>query len=456
MTEQAGRWVRVSTAGQDERNQEPDIDRWCADHGYEAVKTYRLHGKSASKGKQQAALDEVLADMRAGRVQVLVVWHSSRIERRGAWNALDLALKVREAGGRIEYVQDAYLNETNDMSDVMLALAASQNKKYSDNISKQVTAAFQRIDSNKAVRGRAGYGYRVVGETKYEKRIVPESVEAAVIREAKERYLDGETIDAICADFNARGIASPTFKRRPGTHWYAKTLAGLLRSPSIAGRRYPRDEHNLPDETKPVIATYEPILTWDEHKRLVARLDSRAHRKGISPGNVALLTSVLYDDDGHPMYRLNQIYYCRKCKAAVNLARADAEIGELFEHSTTPYLVPQLVPGENHADEIARLRQDRSELDDLADDYDERHASITAEIRRLDRLDREHPNPDHTEWVESGKTYGEVWQESSTAERRDDMLAAGFRVIWHGDGKWSIQPGTMVLGIGDTELNVSK
>lgn len=49
------------------------------------------------------------------------------------------------------------------------------------------------------------------------------------------------------------------------------------------------------------ILEYEPIITWTEHEALVARLDSRAHRAGISPSNVFMLTSVLKDENGHGM-----------------------------------------------------------------------------------------------------------------------------------------------------------
>lgn len=127
MSENAARWLRVSTVAQDEANHEPDIDRWFEDKGYVVRKTYTLRGKSASKGRQDKAFDEMIQDMRRGVFTVLVVWASSRIERRGAYNAFDLARRVKEAGGRIEYVKDAYLNEANDMSDVMLALAATKD-----------------------------------------------------------------------------------------------------------------------------------------------------------------------------------------------------------------------------------------------------------------------------------------------------------------------------------------
>ena len=210
----------------------------------------------------------------------------------------------------------------------------------------------------------------------------------------------------------------------------------LLRSLSIAGRRV--------DKNGRTVHTYEPIITWEDHQRLVARLDSRANRQGMSPGNVALLTGVLFDAEGNKMYRItgwNGVqYYSRKSKVGVDLAEMDTRVGETFAGNQEPFLVPQLVPGDNHVDEIARLRQDRAELDDLAPDYDERHAELTERIRELAREDAENPSPDRVELVDSGKTYGEVWRELSTAERRDMLLARNVRVTCYGgDEGWGME-----------------
>src|ERR1035441_8188251 len=163
----AGKWLRVSTGDQDERDQEPDIERWIEDHEYATGPTYRLHGASASKGKQDKMIARVLEDMRAGRITVLVVWYSARIERRGAWDHMNLAHKAKLAGGRIEYVKEPQLNEVNAFSNTFLAMHADLNKKYSDDLSMNVRKSFDAIDANGGIRGRAIFGYRVVGDKKH-------------------------------------------------------------------------------------------------------------------------------------------------------------------------------------------------------------------------------------------------------------------------------------------------
>ena len=139
------------------------------------------------------------------------------------------------------------------------------------------------------------------------------------------------------------------------------------------------------------------IITWAEHEQLCARLDSRAYRKGISPGNVAMLTSIISDKAGHPMYRINRpplYYYCRKgCRVSVPLEYADEQITQavLSDYGDYDHMIRRTIPGKNYFEDMEQLRRDRAELDDLAPDYDERHAEITAEIRRLSKLQPE-PN----------------------------------------------------------------
>ena len=66
----------------------------------------------------------------------------------------------------------------------MTFIAGVMAHEESEHKSERVGIAFDRIKSNGGAIGRPGYGFRVVGETKYEKRFVPDSIESAVIREA--------------------------------------------------------------------------------------------------------------------------------------------------------------------------------------------------------------------------------------------------------------------------------
>ena len=436
--ERAGRWLRVSrNETQDEINQERDIDEWITSHGYEVTTTYRLR-KSAYKGQHAEMLDQMISDMQDGKINVLVVWQSSRIERRGVFSVFDLARRVQQAGGRIEYSapSDRNLNDAQDSSYITLALAADRDNRESRNKSERVHASQDTIRANKGVLGRLPYGYRAEGERLSKKAvIVPD--EAAIIRESKDRYLAGESLADICADFNARGVSSP---RRDGGTWIVSTLGRLLRNPGIAGRQM----NNRDQGERITILEYEPVISWTDHEALVARLDSRAYRAGISPANVFMLTSIIKDEKGHGMYgklgRTTYAYVCRKgCGYGAPMAKADALVNEavMHSHGNLPHLVRRLVPGENYLDQIARKRQDIRELDPEADDYDTRLAQMREELAHLRALPSK---PDEVKWIPSGKTIAEHWVALDTAARRDWLLENGWKVTATKEGrKWRLE-----------------
>jgi DNA invertase Pin-like site-specific DNA recombinase len=64
-------------------------------------------------GEQNKMLAEMLADVRNGKVRVLVCWHSNRLERRGGRALLNLLAGVQDAGGRVESVKEPELGAVN-------------------------------------------------------------------------------------------------------------------------------------------------------------------------------------------------------------------------------------------------------------------------------------------------------------------------------------------------------
>ena len=179
--------------------------------------------------------------------------------------------------------------------------------------------------------------------------------EARIVRDVVTRYLAGESTESIVKDY---------------PRWVPSSLARFLRNPAIAGRR-------MNKEGKTVLR-YDGIITWQVHEQLIARLDSRAYRKGIRQ-RIYMLTGIISCDAGHAMYGIKgggqwYHYYCRKCGLMVRVTDADDEVSNAVteDYGDKPHRIRRIIPGKNHFDEIARLRQDRSELDDMADGYEER------------------------------------------------------------------------------------
>jgi DNA invertase Pin-like site-specific DNA recombinase len=406
---------------QDERSRE-----WAEGNGHEVV---GVAADTASgtvapwhrKNLKPWVTDETLMS----QYDAVVAYKMDRLSRAGWRDESEIRHWAEDNGKRLIIVDGPQWPPRDDGDRWAWEAMSIQARKEWESIRERTTRAQGAIRERGGLVGKPGYGYRVEGE-RYAKTLVVFEPEAEVVREATRRYLNGETVDALAADFNERGLPSPMINGEPGTKWLAKRLAVILRSPSIAGRRY--------DSTGRMVLEFEPIIDWPTHERLVARLDERASRKGISPGITAMLTGVLFDADGNKMYKISGYggvrYYSREGKVGVDLAKMDARVDTWFSADERPHLVPQTVPGENHSDEIARLKQDLSELDVMADDYMERVAALRSQITELVREDEENPNPDRVELVDSGQTVGEVWRGMTTAQRRDMLKSRNIRVIW--------------------------
>lgn len=443
--ERAARLLRVSGTKQEEAQQEPSTGQWITDHGYLHVKDYVLHAQSAFRHtkKVNAMWDAIVHDMQNGEVDIVILWQSSRGTRQGAYSAFELQTRVRKAGGRIEYVEDSFLNETNEMSDVMLAWVATKDRAFSLDKQKATLRTHANIRKNKGFIGRPCYGWRLAGE-KYNKKPTRCDEEAAVFREAKDLYLNrGQSLDEICDAFNAEPDKYlGTIFKGERREWQKATLSDLFRNPAMAGRFYWTF-----DGEKVCVQEYQEenaIISWEDHLALVARLDSRAHRKGISPANVFMLTGRLTDPAGHRMNgkgprtsgSITSYYACRMrgCALHMPMAEVNAEVTRqiMWLYGDLPFEIRKVTPGENWDDEIARKRQDLRELEPGKPEDEARRPQMLADLAELRSRQ---PKRDKVEWVPSGKTIAEHWEELDLAARRDWLEQVDRTFTAHHDDK---------------------
>lgn len=426
--ESAARWFRVSTGAQDEANQEPDVDAWCRDRGYVVRKTYTLRGKSASKGQHQAKLDEMIEDMRLGIFTVLVVWASDRIERRGAFSAFDLARRVKEAGGRIEYVQDQYLNVSNELSDVMLAMVATKDKLESKRKTDRTVMVQQRIRTAGAFVGKPPFGYKVAGE-RYTRKLVPTEAGRRLIPEIYSRCIEGQSLATIGA----------WLEEETGFGWYPRRVSGTIRNPVYRGVQEA-------DDGTP-IHRCEKLVDADIWKQAVHALGRHGKRGPENKLDPPLLSGVLFcarcAENGvdSPMYRHrsskrngNREYYrCtgrgtqrHGCGNMIRLLTLDTIISRMMRRNDTDVKVLKVIPGTDHAAEIEENRFEIRSLDIDDPDYDTRLADLRAERARLLALPVVR---DHLEEVRTGETWGQLWKRLDPDERGPWLRERGYKIL---------------------------
>jgi len=444
--EPAGVWVRVSSGGQDEINQVPDVERHCTQREYRVARRYELNDKSASKGEQQDKLNEMLSDMRDGTIRVLVCWHSDRLERRGPEYLFGLLRQVRDAGGRIESVKEP-LSGTADLSgEALTALGAVMSHQYSVHLSEQVKASHDRSRANGAlVTGGIPWGYVVTGE-KYNKTIIPTEECREFVTQIFERCIDGDSCYTIARWLNDEGV-----KPTRGDRWSDTSVWQLIHNMTYAGRRQDEGEHKENKKGKLVptrkhrrtILECEPVIDMDMWQRAN---DALARRPGRGPGvNGVLRPEPLLVSlrcarcEDSPMYRIRTYYRCTGrrpqrtgCGNMVPLDQLDMIITvRVFMISTEPYKTRQWVKGQNWDAEIAGTKQTIREVTE-AERWDELPA-LTVKLADLRRKNETEAAAGHYEQTvvrnpdDTVMTEGQHFRELDTDGQREYLKTRDIR-----------------------------
>lgn len=227
--ERAAIWARVSSGSQTEETQLRELGKHADRQGYQVVKTIRLHDISASKGEQEKAMAEVIADIQAGLYEVLLIDDSSRIDRRDNVHARDyFRAMVGLAGGRIESRTEPLFGKVDIGGQVMTIIAADQNAQYTKKLREQTDRAIRQIIANNSFHGKQPWGWISQGE-RYQRRLICDRPDE--IRQMYEMASAGKS----CADIG----------REFGL--YSETVDSIIRNEVNKGHR--RCSHTFLDGT---------------------------------------------------------------------------------------------------------------------------------------------------------------------------------------------------------------
>lgn len=434
----AATWLRVSTKQQDEASQVPDITAWCEAHGYDVARQYIVHGKSAFHGKHQKTLDQMFADMRAGEFEVLVVWKQDRIERRGMTAALALISRAAEAGGHIEFAKEPHLNDLNSMGGrisyaVMAEVANAESQTKSDRIlAKQST-----LRAAGSFVGKVSYGYEIITVTDREGRVfktlAPRDVEAQVVARIFRDVANGIPVSRVARILGEEGV-----RTRRGLPLSEKVMHDIITNPVYRGLVQYRGHTYM--SVIPLVTS----ASWkDANGAVKGRAQSIANgrhaSRGRPEGTQAALLRPVCGRCGAPMYFTGSArdremgwttYRCaglgpngtaalrKGCGNTIKANILEREVTEEFLSNDDAEVVETFTPGTDYTEDKARTELAIRDLDQDADDYDEKHAALRAELKRLKGLKPEGPQID-TE--ATGRTEGEAFAEMNTEERRVEI-----------------------------------
>lgn len=251
-----------------------DCEQLAATRGWTVAEHYTDDDISAYSGKPRPEYKRMLADIKDGAVDALVVWHLDRLHRQP--RELEEFFDVCDRAGGIALATvsgdvDLATHDGRFHARIMGAVAA----KSSDDMSRRLRRKAQEIarDGRPAGGGSRPFGFE-------DDRVTVRESEATIIRDLADRLLAGETLRSLAVDLNARGVPTPT-----GNRWSPTPLRRMLRSGRISGQREHKGEIVA-------TATWPAIITPEQTTRIRALFDDPG-RQATRPARRYLLKGLV-------------------------------------------------------------------------------------------------------------------------------------------------------------------
>jgi site-specific DNA recombinase len=264
-----------------------------AHEGWRLIPDRYDDGGLSGASLDRPALQDLLADVRAGKVTVVVVYKVDRLTRSLADFAKLVELFDQYGVSFVSITQS--FNTTSSMGrltlNVLLSFAQFEREVIGERVRDKIAASKRK---GLWVGGPVPLGYRCL-DKKLE--IVPE--EAETVRTIFSLYLELGSMGALIAELDRRGIRTKVNGRRDGRQsggirFGVGPLAHLLKNRFYTGEVTYRGEVHRGE--------HEPILSRDLFEAVQEKLAANAIARQVRlRGSAALLTGRLFDDRGNCM-----------------------------------------------------------------------------------------------------------------------------------------------------------
>jgi len=238
-------------------------------------------------------LQNLLADVRTGKITVVVVYKVDRLTRSLADFAKLVELFDQYGVSFVSITQS--FNTTSSMGrltlNVLLSFAQFEREVIGERVRDKIAASKRK---GLWVGGPVPLGYRCLDK---KLKIVPE--EAETVRTIFSLYLELGSMGALIAELDRRGIRTKVNGRRDGRQsggirFGVGPLAHLLKNRFYIGEVAYRGEVHRGE--------HEPILSRDLFEAVQEKLAANAVARRVQlRGSAALLTGRLFDDRGNRM-----------------------------------------------------------------------------------------------------------------------------------------------------------
>ncbi|MER6174806.1 recombinase family protein [Streptosporangium sp. NPDC001681] len=273
-------------------------------HGWTVVHEYTDNDKSAAKADVfRDAFEAMLKALKVGKlpdgqtVQGVVIVAEDRLARRpGDYERFVEAITFRD--GRVfadaRGTKDLYSEDTESMGLFGAVISKMEVRKMQRRMRRSHRA---RAEQGKTVGGPRPFGW-------LPDRLTPDPVEAPLLRKAVQEFAGGRSMDSIAREWQRLGVMTTR-----GNIWTRNALRLTLRNPRLCGWRNINGELVLGPDGEPVVGQWEPIITPDEWRAVMAVIDSRKGHRVNTDGSLGL---PIPQDLREHRYLLSGILRCGK------------------------------------------------------------------------------------------------------------------------------------------------
>jgi DNA invertase Pin-like site-specific DNA recombinase len=487
-----GGYTRTSDIGQlgDGRDGREGVVRQREDvYDLAKVRRCRVHriyednDTSAFKRRaRRTAFDDMVQDLEGGTISGVVAYNIDRIARqpRDLERLIDIYEQARRPMVFATTAGDHDLTTTDGRFQARIYVTVAN--KFSADAARRVSR--QRLAEARA--GRPHRGQRAFGWADAEH---VDTREAELIRQAHKDVLQGKKVSAVHREWAEIGVRGP--QTPPGKTIGYSSVLYVLRNPRLCGYRsyIPQEIRErsgrldpveyLVERTdgKPVIGSWETILTPEEWCELVEELNSRKRpgsgRSKGTPVTRRLLTGILqcarcgatlssgvYQKGTTSYAKHGYHYYCRAADGGCGrLSRSGPPVEDYVEEQLLDQLRQRLAVAEGQSsdtasdvtpwsDALRQVRADKTEARRLRSDGLLSLVEFAREIRRLETAEQnlcgkagappvaipERPNSTVNRVVRE-------WDSFTTDQKRHELERAVETVIVRPAGKGGAQRG---------------
>ena len=262
--------------------------------GWELINEQYDDGGWSGGNMARPGLGQLLADVEAGKVDVIVVYKVDRLTRSLA-DFARIVDTLDRAGASFVSVTQAF-NTTSSMGrltlNVLLSFAQFEREVTSERIRDKVAASKRK---GIFMGGPVPIGYRL-----HERKLIIDADEATTVTMIFERYLALQSMSALADELEASGVRTKLRQFKDGRMvgggaFTTGPLASLLKNPVYIGKVAHGGE--LYDGEHEAIISDE---LWTKVQQMLAT-NRHERRLGARTRYPSLLTGMIRDPDGRPM-----------------------------------------------------------------------------------------------------------------------------------------------------------